>query len=119
MRVEHGYPCRSVLIWAMAILCTNQVVHDLGKILAATITEQIPDIFAINLFQYLAWYAIFTLVRSSDPLKTAHKRDFIVITGLLLLTLFPSIRTYWITAPGIAFYVLLCVRDVHLRAAAT
>jgi hypothetical protein len=78
----------------------------------------VSDFFAVGAFQYLAWYAIFRLLGSSNSTPTAQWRDLLIVTALCLLLLVPTSRMVWLAATGVSVYLWFFNRgDAKLRAA--
>jgi hypothetical protein len=85
---------------------------------AASLEVLVTDLLAVGIFQYLAWYAIFRLLGSSDPGPAAQWRDFLIIAAFCLLVFLPTSRAIWVAASGIAIYLFLTeTGDAKLRAA--
>jgi hypothetical protein len=107
---------RDMFIWAAAILFINQVYGVIKEMAPASV--EVLDPLAVSIFQYLAWYAVFRLLGSSDLAPAARLRDFLVTAALCLLVFLPSNRAIWAAATGIAIYLFLTdTGDPKLRAA--
>jgi hypothetical protein len=109
---------RDIFIWAAAILFFNQIFGVIKEMPAASLEVLVSDLLAVGIFQYLAWYAIFRLLGSSDPGPAAQWRDFLIIAAFSLLVFLPTSRAIWVAATGIAIYLFLTDSgDPKLRAA--
>ena len=109
---------RDIFIWAAAILFFNQIFGVIKEMPAASLEVLVTDLLAVGIFQYLAWYAIFRLLGSSDPGPAAQWRDFLIIAAFCLLVFLPTSRAIWVAASGIAIYLFLTeTGDAKLRAA--
>ena len=109
---------RDIFIWAAVILFLNQLFGVAKEMPAASLVALVTDLLAVGIFQYLAWYAVFRLLGSSDPAPAARLRDFVVTAVLCLLVFLPSSRVIWVAATGIAIYLWLSdAGDPKLRAA--
>jgi hypothetical protein len=109
---------REIFIWAAAILFLNQLFGVIKEMPAASLDALVSDLLAVGIFQYLAWYAVFRLLGSSDLAPAARLRDFLVTAALCLLVFLPSSRAIWVAATGIAIYLFLTdTGDPKLRAA--
>jgi hypothetical protein len=92
---------RDVFIWAAVILFLNQL---LGVVKAAPVVSF--DTFAsVGIFQYMAWFVIFRLLGSSDPMPVAGLRDLLVIAALCLAVFARTNSMIWVAATGIAIYL--------------
>ena len=91
---------RDVFIWASGILFLNQ----LFGVIKATPVVSLETLNNVGIFQFMAWYVIFRLLGSSDPMP-AGLRDLLV-TGLLCLAVFARTNSMiWVAASGIAIYL--------------
>jgi hypothetical protein len=107
-----------MFIWAAAILFINQLYGVIKEMPAVSLEVLVSDLLAVGIFQYLAWYAVFRLLGSSDLARAAKWRDFLIITFLCLLVFLPSSRMIWVATSGIAIYLFLTdTGDPKLRAA--
>jgi exosortase/archaeosortase family protein len=104
---------RDIFIWAMVILFIN----NLFSILTEVKFEFFGELSAISIFQWMAWYAIFYLLSSSDTTTPARFRDIVVMAALCLLVLLPTSRMIWVAGAIIAIYLLTMHRDPKVRAA--
>jgi exosortase/archaeosortase family protein len=105
---------RDIFIWAMVVLFIN----NLFSILTEVRFEFFGELSAISIFQWMAWYAIFYLLSSSDTTSPARFRDIVVMAALCLLVLLPTSRMIWVAAAIIAIYLLTMHRgDPKVRAA--
>jgi hypothetical protein len=85
---------------------------------AASPEALVTELLAVGIFQYLAWYAVFRLLGSSDLAPAARLRDFLVTAALCLLVFLPTNKMIWVAATGIALYLWLSnAGDPKLRAA--
>ena len=66
----------------------------------------LSDLGAVDVFQAMAWYAIFSLLASSDPVPVAQWRDFLIAVALCCVIFAPSTRTIWIVSLGVAMFCL-------------
>src|SRR6266481_3012178 len=115
---ERALPRRDIFIWAAAILFLNYLYGVVKEMPAASLEALVPDLLAVGIFQYLAWYVIFRLLGASDLAPAARLRDFLVTAALCLLVFLPSSRVIWVAASGIAIYLWLTdTGDPKLRAA--
>jgi hypothetical protein len=74
---------------------------------------------AVGTFQYMAWYAVFRLLRASNPTTTVRWRDLVVVAGLCLLVFLPTNRMIWVSATGLSIYFgIVNSSDKKVRAAA-
>lgn len=103
----------------MVILLSNQLLYQIRGDWSASLERLVYDLGAIGIFQLMAWYVVFGLLRDSDPVPVARWPD-LVTPALCLLLLLPMSRTIWVAALGIAIYLfILSDSDPRLRAAAT
>jgi Transmembrane exosortase (Exosortase_EpsH) len=98
----------AVFIWTAAIFFLNQVFDALRGVPAGGNSDAASDLAAVGVFQYMAWYAIFRLLTSSDRVVAARRLDVFACAALSLLVLAPTSRMIWIAATGVAAY-LWCV----------
>jgi exosortase/archaeosortase family protein len=107
---------REVFLWAAAILFLNQLFVLVKEFPAVSL----ETLGTIGIFQYMAWYVIFRLLGSSDPMPAARPQDFLA-TGALCLAVFARTNSMvWVAATGIAIYLwFLSAGDRKLRAAGT
>jgi Transmembrane exosortase (Exosortase_EpsH) len=114
------YPRRNIFIWAAAIIFFNQLIGVMNELSSASFGNIVSQLCAVGIFQYMAWYAIFRLLGSSDPRRLAGWQDVLIVTALCLLVFLPTSRTIWVAATGIAVYLcLFYYGDLKLRAAGT
>jgi hypothetical protein len=116
---EHALSRRDVFIWGAAILFFNHLFAVVQGIPAVSLEALVSDLLAIGIFQYLAWYVIFRLLGSSDPMPVTGLRDFLVTTALCLAVFARTTSMVWVAATGIAIYLWFFNNgDRKLRAAA-
>jgi exosortase/archaeosortase family protein len=109
---------RDIFIWAAAILFINQLYGVIKEMPAASLEVLVSDLLAVGIFQYLAWYAVFRLLGSSDLAPAARLRDLLVTAALCLLVFLPTNRAIWVAASGIAIYLFFTdTGDLKLRRA--
>jgi exosortase/archaeosortase family protein len=89
---------RDVFIWAAVILFLNQLLG----VIKATPAVSLETFVNVGIFQYMAWYVIFRLLGSSDPMPTARPRDFLVAAALCLAVFARTNSMLWVAATGIA-----------------
>jgi len=112
------FPRRNVFMWAAVILVSNHLLAVARGVWPASLGELVAGLFAVGIFQCLAWYAVFHLIRASHPIKAARRRDVVIVAALCLLVFFPASPMIWVAATGVAIYLLFCGRgDLGLRAA--
>ena len=92
----------------------NQL-FGVAKAASSASLEQLPtDLPAVGVFPLMAWYAIFRLLASSNPLPIAQSRDILIAVALCCL----STRVIWVAALGVAILCwLFGGGDRKLRAA--
>jgi hypothetical protein len=109
---------RDIFIWAAAILFLNQLFAEVKEMHVASLETLVTTLLAFGVFQYLAWYVIFHLLRSSDVVPVPRSRDFLVTVALCLPVFLPTSRAIWFAATGIAIYIwCFNAGDPKLRAA--
>jgi hypothetical protein len=107
-----------MFIWAAAILFINQLYGVIKEMPALSLEVLVSNLLAVGIFQYLAWYAVFRLLASSEIAPAARWRDFLITAPLCLLVFLPTNRAIWVAASGIATYLFLTDNeDRKLRAA--
>jgi len=107
-----------IFIWAAVILFVNQLVSIIGP-RSASPEALAADAAAVGTFQYMAWYAVFRLLRASNPTTTVRWRDLVVVAGLCLLVFLPTNRMIWVSATGLSIYFgIVNSSDKKVRAAA-
>jgi hypothetical protein len=106
---QHGRALnrRDIFIWAAVILFSNQLLGVIKEVPTTSLEAFISDLFAIGIFQYLAWYVIFRTLAASDLAAPARLQDFLVTAGLCLIVFLPTTRMIWVAATGIAVYMCL------------
>src|SRR3979490_1544022 len=85
-------PRRDIFIWAVVILFCNQLFAVVKEVSPASLEKLTSALFAVSVFQYMAWYVILRLLSSSDLAQAARWRDFLVAAGLCLLVFLPTSR---------------------------
>jgi hypothetical protein len=111
-------PRRDVFIWAAVIMFVNQLFGVAKEIPSTSLEGLVANLAAIGIFQYLAWYVVFRLLGSSDPVPAARSRDFLIIAALCLPVFLPTSRMVWVAATGVAIYLWLAsAGDPKLRGA--
>jgi exosortase/archaeosortase family protein len=119
-RGNHNLRRREIFTWVVVILLLNQLLYQIKEDWSATLERLIYDLGAIGVFQLMAWYVVFGLLRDSNPVSVARWRDLLVSAALCLLLLLPMSRAIWVAALGIAIYLFIFNDgDPRLRAAAT
>jgi hypothetical protein len=117
-RLALGLPRRDVFIWVCAIVFLNQLFGVGRDMLSAPPEQMLSDLGAVGIFQFMAWYAVFRLLSSSDPAPIAQPRDVLIAAALCCFVFLPTTRLIWITASGIAVFCWFVSRgDPKLRAA--
>jgi hypothetical protein len=85
---------------------------------SASVGELISNLCAVGIFEYMACYAIFRFLVSSDRVQMAGGIDVLIVLALCLLVLLPHGQMIWIAAAGVAVYLLICSRgDLSMRRA--
>jgi hypothetical protein len=111
-------PRRDLFIWVSVVFFFNQLYGVITEMPSTSLQKLAVDLGSIGVFQYMAWYAIFRLLVSSDAMPVARWRDFVIAGALCFLVLLPTVRIIWVAATGIAIYWwLFSVGDPKLRAA--
>lgn len=111
-------PRRDIFVWVAAILFAHKIQGALTAIPSASLDQLINSLGAVGIFQYLAWYAIFRLLISSEPQSVARLRDLFISAALCALFFLPTLRSIWIVASGVAIYWwIVGADDPRLRAA--
>lgn len=98
---------RTVFIWASLILFLNQIVAVINAKSSASFDQIFAQLCAVGIFQYMAWYAVFRLLQSSDRRQQAQPIDAVVITFLCLLLVLPAGQMVWMVATATAVYLLI------------
>jgi hypothetical protein len=111
---------RGVFIWAAVILFSNHLFGTLEGLHSVSPEMLVSDAGTIGIFQWMAWYVIFSLLVGSEADAAARWRDAVVAGALSLLVLLPTSRMVWVAATGLAIYLwVFNADDAKLRAAAT
>lgn len=119
-RGNHNLRRREIFTWVVVILLLNQLLYQIKDDWSASLERLIYDLGAIGVFQLIAWYVVFGLLRDSDPVSVVRWRDLLVSAALCLLLLLPMSRAIWVAALGVAIYLFIFNDgDPRLRAAAT
>jgi hypothetical protein len=109
---------RAVFIWTSLILFINHIVAVMTAKSSASVDQIFAQLCAVGLFQYMAWYAIFRLLGSSDRRPRARPKDAAVIMLVCLLVVLPAGQMVWMSATVTALYLwTLGNSDPKLRAA--
>lgn len=109
---------RTVITWACAILCLNQLLSAVTETPSASLEQPVSDLAAVGVFQLMAWYAIFRLLASRDPPRVARLGDILVVAALCCLIFIPSPRMIWVAAFGVGVYASLFNQDDSRQRAA-
>ena len=87
-------PRRDIFVWVAVILFAHKIYGVLTEIPSASLDQLITGLGAVGIFQYLAWYAIFRLLISSDPKCIARLRDLFITMALCSLLCVPTASEY-------------------------
>ena len=98
---------RDLFIWAAVILFFNQLADIAKGPLIFSTRSIIYVLLAISIFQYMAWYAVFRFLWTSDRAQAARWQDLASVTALLILLFVPVGRMIWVSATGLAGYLCL------------
>jgi exosortase/archaeosortase family protein len=105
---------RDVFIWAVTLIFLNY----LFVISQSITTFYLVELSTVGVFQYMAWYVIFYLLRSGNTTPAPRWGDFAVMAAFCLLVLLPTSRMIWVAAAGISTYLIIFnYGDRKLRAA--
>ena len=108
--------CRAVFLWVCAVIFLNQLFVTVNQLPS----DSLGQLGSVEIFQLMAWYAIFRLVVSSDPAPVAQLRDFLIAVALCFLLLLPTNHMIWVIATAAAILGLIGRwGDPKLRAAGT
>ena len=111
-------PRRDIFIWVVVIFFCNQLFAMVKEVPSASFEKLTSALFAVSIFQYMAWYVILRLLSSSDLAQAARWRDVLVAAGFCLLVFLPTSRMIWVSTVGIAIYLWIYNGgDPKLRAA--
>jgi exosortase/archaeosortase family protein len=117
-RCAPDLPRRDLFLWVCAIILMNQLFATIGQASSASPGQVLSDLAAVSFFQIMAWYAIFRLLASSEPMQAAQMRDILIALALCLPLFLPTTRTIKILALGVAIFFWARGRgDPKLRAA--
>lgn len=109
---------RDIFIWVVFILFFNQLFDVLRVLPSASVNQIITDLGAVGIFQYLAWYAIFSLMLSSDLSFRAKPIDLAIGLILSSFCFLPTNRAIWVAMTGSAIYLyFFATPDPKLRSA--
>jgi exosortase/archaeosortase family protein len=109
---------RDIFIWAAAILFVNQIFGVAKEVPSASLETLVSNLLTVGIFQYLAWFAVFRLLGSSDRAPVVRWRDFLITAALCVLVFLPTSLMIWVAATGIAIYLWrVGAGDPKLRAA--
>jgi hypothetical protein len=109
---------RDIFIWISVVLFFNQISGVITEMSSTSFSKLMVDIFSVGIFQYMAWYAVFRLLVSSDAMPVARGQDFLIAVALCFLVFLPTVRIIWVAATGIAIYWwIFNAGDPKLRAA--
>jgi exosortase/archaeosortase family protein len=112
-------PRRDVFIWAAVILFLNQLFGLVRGTPWISVETLMTSLGAVGIFQFMAWYVVFRLLGSSDPMPAARARDFFVTAALCLAVFARTNSMVWVAATGIAIYLwFFSGGDRKLRAGA-
>ena len=117
--LEFALRKRTVFLWPAVIIFLNQLYGVIRDVPIDSPEQFLSDLGGVQIFQLLAWIAIFRLLASADPGPVAQLKDFLISVALCCL-IFLSPRMIWVTALGIAIYGWVNDGgDSKLRATAT
>jgi hypothetical protein len=109
---------RDIFIWVSVVFFLNQLSGVITEMPSTSLEKLTSDLLSIGVFQYMAWYAIFRLLVSSNSVPVARWEDFLIAAALCFLVFLPTVRIIWVAAAGIAIYwVIFNAGDPKLRAA--
>jgi hypothetical protein len=111
-------PRRDIFMWVSVVLFVNHLLGMITEMPSTSLEKLIADVLSIGVFQYIAWYAIFRLLGSSDATSVARWQEFLIAAALCLPVFLPTVRSIWVAAVGIAIYWwIFNAGDAKLRAA--
>jgi exosortase/archaeosortase family protein len=113
-------PCRrQIVTWVSAILFCNYLLNLMNFVPFWSVYNLIHNVSADGVFQYMAWFAVFSLIFKSDPTIKSCRADFVVGVILCLFVFLPVSHFIWMAATGAAVYwYLSSPDDLNLRSAA-
>jgi uncharacterized protein (DUF486 family) len=108
----------AVFRWAVVILLANQLLRII-KESPTTLLDTITGLLSVNVFQCMAWYAVFRLLGASERTRIAPNRDWVVGLGSCMMVFIPTHGgSVWIAATMIGGYLILTpAGDRKLRSA--
>lgn len=119
-----SFEVRELIFWLACIIAINDILflaaHPGGGALAPPDPlEAIAHTLASkNVFHYLAWYAVFSLLLSADRGRPATALDIAVVFSAALLNALPFHLGTWLSATLVGLYLLVRPHDARLAAAA-
>ena len=117
---------RELVFWLACIFVVNDIlflsVHPAGGALplADPVEAIVHTLASKNVFHYLAWYAVFSLLLAADRGHSATLLDIGVVLSAALLNVLPFHLGTWLPATLVGLYLATVrPRDAKLAAAAT
>lgn len=110
---------RELFLWLAALLLANQILRVQGENPQQYLTDIGWVLAGKSVFYFLAWYAVFTLLASSNTSRAVERGEFVFALAIFLFNFLPAYSVVWLSATAVAVYLWLrSENDKALAAAA-
>ena len=114
---------RELFLWLACILLANQLIRiDAFSSMSGLLEALLPMLMGKDVFYYLGWYAVLSLLFESRPEPRSGRTDIAVVLLIALLNFLPDHagRWPWLSTTAMGLFVLATSQgDGKLKAAAT
>jgi hypothetical protein len=109
---------RELFLWLALLLLTNDILFLAARAPGVPLEALAHTLASKNVFHYLAWYAVFSLLLSGKGEQSASMLDVALVLSAASLNLLPAHTGVWLSMTLAALYVLVRHRDDGSLAAA-
>jgi hypothetical protein len=109
---------RELYLWLALLLLANDILFLAARAPGGPMEALASTLASKNVFHYLAWYAVFSLLLAADREQPAGRLDVMLVLSAATLNLLPAHSGVWLSMTLAALYVLVRHRDDGNLAAA-
>jgi hypothetical protein len=109
---------RELFLWLALLLLANDILFVAARAPGGPLEAFAHTLASKNIFHYLAWYAVFSLLLTGNGERAPDTLDIVLVLSVASLNLLPAHTGVWLSMTLAGLYVLVRHRDDNGLAAA-